>query len=394
MELHESLAELGASFGLDVFDEPDGFRAALDDYLDEDSASTGDINLLVDAVRLGAFRMLLTMLHNGAEAPRAIEAAGNLLARDRGSADVAGSRWACAVLGFAVGKVGDADVRRYRSLGSAPTWHLPIAETRPRPPGPPPTYSPTGPPPAPPHRSEPPAPWPGHPVAPAPVGQNQPPPKKSRTGLIIGGLVGAVLLIGAVVGGVLLATSGGDDSNDRASDSSSEDSTDSTEDSEPTDEPTDAAPAGPVLPGDGYSYELPVEWTNVTDQVLATNPGGAIDTVSSWGVDIPSGRANVITEKDNSGGVSDPEDLRSTWQANLESGVGVAPVPGEDTEIAGEKAITATLSSTNAEGLQIEQSAYLVVVDDSIYSIALSAEAGDTGAVDTFTKILESWSWE
>ncbi|MEJ7831607.1 MAG: hypothetical protein WKF79_01715 [Nocardioides sp.] len=242
-----------------------------------------------------------------------------------------------------------------------------------------------------------PGPYPNQPPggAPPPYGGYPPvPPKKSRTGLIIGGLVGAVLLIGAVVGGVLLATSGGDDSNDRASDSSSEDSTDSTEDSEPTDEPTDAAPAGPVLPGDGYSYELPVEWTNVTDQVLATNPGGAIDTVSSWGVDIPSGRANVITEKDNSGGVSDPEDLRSTWQANLESGVGVAPVPGEDTEIAGEKAITATLSSTNAEGLQIEQSAYLVVVGDSVYSIALSAEAGDTGAVDAFTKILESWSWE
>ena len=48
-------------------------------------------------------------------ARRAIEEAGNRLARNRGSADVAGAQWACAVLGFAVGKVADADVRRYRT---------------------------------------------------------------------------------------------------------------------------------------------------------------------------------------------------------------------------------------------------------------------------------------
>ncbi|MBA3311070.1 MAG: hypothetical protein H0U28_13640, partial [Nocardioidaceae bacterium] len=55
MELHERLHALGVELGTGVFDDADSFRGALDDFLDEGSASTGDINLLVDAVRLGAF---------------------------------------------------------------------------------------------------------------------------------------------------------------------------------------------------------------------------------------------------------------------------------------------------------------------------------------------------
>src|SRR3712207_6899185 len=47
--------------------DADSFRGALDDYLDEDSATTGDINLLVDAVRLGAFQAMMTMLDSGAD---------------------------------------------------------------------------------------------------------------------------------------------------------------------------------------------------------------------------------------------------------------------------------------------------------------------------------------
>lgn len=240
MELHVSLAELGRSFGRDVFDEPDGFRAALDDYLDEDAASTGDINLLVDAVRLGALRMLLTMLHNGAEAPRAIEAAGDLLARDRGSADVAGSRWACAVLGFAVGKIGDADVRRYRTLGSTPTWQPPIAETRPRPPGPPPTvspgYSPVGPPPPPPHQPGPRPPWPGHPAA--------PPPAAGRRRAIVPLLIVAGVVVAMLTAGGLAIALNGDDDAPRGETPSSAASPEESED--PSEQPDERLPASEV----------------------------------------------------------------------------------------------------------------------------------------------------
>ena len=112
MDLHENLSELGRSFGADVFDDADGLRAALDDFLDEGAATTGDINLLVDAVRLGALRWMLTTIDSGADPARAVESAGDMLARDRGSSDVTGSRWAVAALGFALGRVGDADVRR------------------------------------------------------------------------------------------------------------------------------------------------------------------------------------------------------------------------------------------------------------------------------------------
>lgn len=120
MELHEHLAELVTSVGPQVLDDPDGFRAALDDYLDEGAASTGDINLLVDAVRLGAYGWMINTITHGGEGGRAVEAAGTLLARDRGSRDVDSARWACAVLAFAVGKVGDADVRRYRTRSLSP----------------------------------------------------------------------------------------------------------------------------------------------------------------------------------------------------------------------------------------------------------------------------------
>ena len=51
-----NLYALGLRLGRDIFDDAEGFRGAVDDFLDEDAATTGDINLLVDAVRLGALR--------------------------------------------------------------------------------------------------------------------------------------------------------------------------------------------------------------------------------------------------------------------------------------------------------------------------------------------------
>ena len=121
MELHESLYALGRSQGRELFNDADSFRGALDDYLDEDSATTGDINLLVDAVRLGAYQGMMSMLDSGADADRAVSEAGSRLARDRGSADVGGAMWALAVLGYATGKVSDPQVRRYRTQhASAP----------------------------------------------------------------------------------------------------------------------------------------------------------------------------------------------------------------------------------------------------------------------------------
>ncbi|UMG91784.1 hypothetical protein [Nocardioides sp. TF02-7] len=175
MELHESLYALGRSQGRELFSDADSFRGALDDYLDEESATTGDINLLVDAVRLGAFQSMVTMLDSGADADRAIAEAGNRLARDRGSADVGGSTWALAVLGYAIGKVSDAQVRSYRTQhGSSPV---------PPPAGPPTMLPQTGPTPpvsspATPHSPTTPPP----PAATSPVWPAQQPPQPAGYG--------------------------------------------------------------------------------------------------------------------------------------------------------------------------------------------------------------------
>ena len=143
MELHENLYALGQQLGREVFDDPDTFRGALDDFLDEDSATTGDINLLVDAVRLGAFSSMTSMIGSGAQVTAAVEEAGKRMARDRGSADVAGAQWACAMLAFAIGKAGDAEVRRYRTQHTSqeltpdgPSTELPQAPQGPIDPGP------------------------------------------------------------------------------------------------------------------------------------------------------------------------------------------------------------------------------------------------------------------
>lgn len=254
MELHENLYQLGLTFGREVFDDADGLRAALDDFLDEGAASTGDINLLVDAVRLGSFRWMLSTIDSGAEPSRAIESAGDLLARDRGSADVAGSRWACAVLGFAVGKVTDTDVRRYRTQGPPlPPQPQPPATS----PAPPPPMSPTMmPPPAAPGTQLAGQPVPPAPVpsavgfsAPPPTGSSYPPPpawssqpnvgqqpptkKKGLLPLLV--VAGVVVIIVGVVFAVLKLTGGDDDPKADTTDPKSDES------SEGSDEPTDLA---------------------------------------------------------------------------------------------------------------------------------------------------------
>jgi len=214
MELHENLYALGLRLGREVFEDPDSFRGALDDFLDEESATTGDINLLVDAVRLGAFVSMTSMLGSGAQVTAAVEEAGSRLARDRGSADVAGAQWACAVLGFAIGKVSDAEVRRYRTQHATPQppsqplppTQFPQQPQRPQSPAPPtqypgapgagappgtgplptaqPMYAPSS---APPQQS-----WPGGPGYP-------PEPKRKAWPLIVATVAAIALIAGGIV---------------------------------------------------------------------------------------------------------------------------------------------------------------------------------------------------
>lgn len=277
MELHESLAELVAAVGEQVLDDADRLRAALDDYLDEGSASTGDINLLVDAVRLGAYAWMRSTIASGGEGAKAVEAAGVLLARDRGSRDLDTARWACAVLGFAVGEVGDADVRRYRTrtmevpLGAAPADGPSLSPPTPAPVvAPDVATSPAQPPLAPAPSTEPAAPVALSP-GPAPVapGRSR---RARRTPLL------AVVVVLALVGGGLAAWRllGDDPSGTDASAA-----VDPTGPSQPsTDEPTDGSTSGPApLP-----FEVDAEFVNQSctgEVIVMLATAGVVDNYAA-----------------------------------------------------------------------------------------------------------------
>ena len=142
------------------------------------------------------------------------------------------------------------------------------------------------------------------------------------------------------------------------------------------------------------SYTMPEDWNEVTEEVLATNPGGAIDTVAVWGEAFDGSRSNVIVEAGSAGGESDPEAIRATWESNMAAATGATPVEMEGTTIAEEEAIGAVLESTNDEGIEVEQFVYLVIHDEDVYSIGLSAEAGDDESRELFEQMLASWSWQ
>lgn len=101
--LHDELADLRAQVGPQIFDDPVAFRAAFDDFVSEGSASTGEVSLLVGAIATGALQRLKDQLALGADPATSIAAQGDLLARDRGTSESDGARWALSVLAHASG---------------------------------------------------------------------------------------------------------------------------------------------------------------------------------------------------------------------------------------------------------------------------------------------------
>ncbi len=260
MELHHQLLSLTQQRGPAIMDQPAQLRAALEDHLDESAASTGDLNLLSDAVRLGGIKLLRTTLQGGAAPASAVEAAGDYLARQRGSTDVNSCRWATAAIGFALGLVPDdvatAMRRRYEG-GTAPSappamggWQQPVVSPLP------PTLSPVqsggpGHPGGPQHQPmmSPPQQW-GPP-------QQQPARKSAKTPLIaVAAGVGAVLLGAGVAWAV---TAGGDDDKSEGADDPTTSTSISTSPSE-SDSPS--PDTGDVL--EGRSAE------EIRDAVMAT----------------------------------------------------------------------------------------------------------------------------
>ncbi|MDZ5622147.1 hypothetical protein SFC88_14985 [Nocardioides sp. HM23] len=230
MALHHSLRDLVSVRGAGVVDEAEEFRGVLDDFLAEDEATLGELNLLVDAVRLGALRRVLDVMDHGAAPQAAIREAGAALARDRGTDDPTRSCWALASLGFALGKVDESTVRTF--LGDTGTMSAPSRPVPPIAPAPDPVATgpttaerpttealPDGAPAAAPPAAQPgAAPSPAPPTAapqPAPYAGPVPPvipeQRSSRAGVYLLVLLVALLLGGLIATGIILLRSGDDD---------------------------------------------------------------------------------------------------------------------------------------------------------------------------------------
>lgn len=133
MPIHESLQQLVAVRGATVTDDHDELRGALDDFLAEDEATTGEVNLLVDAVRLGGLRRLVELLDHGSSPSMAIRDAATALARDRGTDDLRRSAWSLAVLGYAIGRLDAAAVEAHAGTGAPATRPASSPSTGPTP---------------------------------------------------------------------------------------------------------------------------------------------------------------------------------------------------------------------------------------------------------------------
>ncbi|MCX6402027.1 MAG: hypothetical protein NTX33_19110 [Propionibacteriales bacterium] len=413
MKLHESLADLARDHGHDLFRDAAAFRGSLDDYLDEGQASSGTINLLTDAVRLGALDGMLTMLDSGANPADAVESAGQRLARDRGSADVRGCQWAVAVLGFALGKVPETLVTGLdpEAGTTAPPSHGPGGTA----PTPPPMQSPVAPPQqpimSPPHQPSSPtnvvhqqsggAGWSNPTPSYAAGGWSQPTPpqKKSNTGLIIAAAVVALVVVVGGIIGLVLANGGDDDpsANDDPSASSSESgSTDNPSESsseEPSDDVADLG--GPKIEGLGYQVSVPTGWTDGTAEFTAQNPGlSTLDKVFLWGSTFNTARGNVIVETQSAYGYTDPNDLKENWKKALVSSDASADIQDiANVSIDGQTALGVEIARTNEGGVEVHQVSRLVISGDKGYSITVSYKKGDEDVRTKFEEILSVWQW-
>ena len=372
-DLHEQLRSLVLQHGTGIADNAEQFRAALDDFLTEDDASQGELNLLVDAVRLGAVQRLLTTIDNGADWEAAVREAGGGLARDR-SSDEQRSRWAVAAMGYALGRVGGAVVRQQLD-GDA--TRLPYNATAPAapPPGQSPPYQ------SPAHQQ--PA-WPsGQPShhSPMPAYGSPTPQPRRRTGLIAGLVALAVLVIGGGVAlALVLANGDSDDDGDNGGNGGGG---------------TTEACTENCIEGDGYSYALPEGWSDVSGSFDATEAAGAtLDTASAWGESIETSRANVIVEI-SFWTYSDLEDARDRLTQNLEQSLtepSSEEIDGRTFD--GEEATGLRITSTNESGIEVEQTAYLMNRDDDAVVIYASNEVGDDAVHDSYEEIYDSWAWE
>jgi hypothetical protein len=230
----------------------------------------------------------------------------------------------------------------------------------------------TQPPYEPPH--QPPVPPPGY-GAPLPP----PAPKKSRTGLIIGVVVGALVAIAAIVLAVVLVAGSDEDSDESSSGAESEEG---------------ERPDGEVLQGDGYSYVLPEDWTDITEAVTAQDTAGTIDSASAPGESLETTSANLIVESGDANGETDLESARDQVAANLGVSIGATPEEIDGPTIDGEETVGLQVTQSNAADVEVLQDAYVAIRGDTYYVIGFSRDATKDDFDDDLQALLDSWVWE
>ncbi len=330
MPIHESLQQLVAVRGPAVTDDHDELRGALDDFLAEDEATTGEVNLLVDAVRLGGLRRLLELLDNGSPPVMAIRDAAAALARDRGTDDVRRSAWSLAVLGYAVGRLDEDTVAAH--AGTAPSTRpspaaAPLSADEPT--APLPVVAPAGPP-----SVSPMTPWTaagetlhGH-APPSPPVVAPAAPARRRPWLPI---LAVILLIGVAIGGAVALRARGDD--DPRSGSSAEADDDSAPDDGGSSDDWAVAPladdeivAAFAVDGVNAVYRYDVETHE--SEALTSGPYDRLPSLSDdrsvvvylvapdssgpfepWGLDLESGRTERLFPADDPCGLA----TRPAW---------------------------------------------------------------------------------
>lgn len=267
MPLQDELRELFTKVGPQVFEDADTFRGAFDDFVPEGAATAGERRLLVDAIATGSFQRLVTQLGIDADPGTAIAAEATRLARDRGTVETDGARWALSALAFARGLTDEGSVTtRPSALGNpaapepedaaayAPTITVDDAqrtEVAPQPPAPPPAQPPV----------QPPAQGTGAVAAAA----DPSPSRSGRSRLVVVGAVLAILVVAAVALIVLLGDrddEGGREAQDSADTADTADTADDA-DAGFFPEPPSDLPALPVGYPETFEFDvrLPGELT-------------------------------------------------------------------------------------------------------------------------------------
>jgi hypothetical protein len=224
--------------------------------------------------------------------------------------------------------------------------------------------------------------------------QPAPAPKKGRTGLVVGAVVLAlVLLVGGIIG--IVALTGGDDDEPSADPTSSDTTDGGSED--PTEDPTSDVPdlGGPTIDGLGYTVQVPSGWTDGTTEFVEQNPGlTTLDKVFLWGTTFNTARGNVIVETQSAFGNTDPNALKDDWKEALVSSDPSADISDiANTSIGGQTALGVEIARTNDNDVDVQQRSYLVISGDKGYSITVSLKQGDDDVLSKFEEILTTWQW-